>query len=199
MSSRRRRTAEESRAHILDVAASRLREFGLEGLNITGVSGEAGISHATLIHHFGSSAGMREALANKMTSDLIQDLVGAIDARVPASQLTRNVFSKLAEGGHAKLVAWRAVEASDAGADDAPERGQHREETQALFQNLLARLEDPLSVSNSTEVRQVIFLVAIAGIGYGLAGNVMASLLNLSEEDLTAFPDWLTEHLQVKR
>ncbi len=67
MSIRRRRTAEESKTIILEVAAKRLREHGLEGLNITGVAEEAGISHATLIHHFGSSGGMRDALADKMT------------------------------------------------------------------------------------------------------------------------------------
>ena len=80
MTGRRRRTADESRANILDVAAKRLHEYGLEGLNITGVAEEAGISHATLIHHFGSSGGMRDALADKMTADLIQDLMAAFDA-----------------------------------------------------------------------------------------------------------------------
>lgn len=198
MSQRRRRTAEESRAHILDVAASRLREFGLEGLNITGVSEEAGISHATLIHHFGSSAGMREALVNKMTSDLIQDLVEAIDARVPASQLTRNVFNKLAEGGHAKLVAWRAVEASDTSAHDMNEQGRDPAETQALFRNLLTHVQDPLNANSGEEARRNIYLVAIAGIGYGLAGKALARLLDMPEEDLAAFPDWLTEHMTGK-
>ena len=65
------------------MAARRLREHGLEGLNITGVAEEAGISHATLLHHFGSSGGMRDALAEKMTYDLIRDLLAAMDAKVP--------------------------------------------------------------------------------------------------------------------
>ena len=81
MNVRRRRTAEESRSLILEVAARRLREYGLDGLNITGVAEEAGISHATLIHHFGSSGGMREALVDKMTLDLMSDLLSRTGLR----------------------------------------------------------------------------------------------------------------------
>ena len=60
---RKRRTAAEAREQVLQVAASRLQRYGLEGLNIVGVAEEVGISHATLIHHFGSSEGMRQALS----------------------------------------------------------------------------------------------------------------------------------------
>lgn len=191
MTVRRRRTAEESRSNILEVAAKRLREQGLEGLNITGVAEEAGISHATLIHHFGSSGGMRDALADKMTMDLLQDMVDALAANVPTSQLTRNVFSTLAVGGHAKLIAWRAVENSD------PERDVSA--TQALFEKLLETTQRNFDVGNRAEVQNVIFLVAIAAIGYGLAGDVLSNVLGMSEEEVETFPEWLTEHLRMIR
>ncbi len=200
MTGRRRRTAEESRANILDVAAKRLHDHGLEGLNITGVAEEAGISHATLIHHFGSSGGMRDALADKMTADLIQDLMAAFDAHVPTSQLTRNVFSNLAEGGHAKLVAWRSLESGDEATDDSNSQGtRDLSDTQALFQKLLARAQSALEVKDSAEVRKVVFLVAIAAIGYGIAGPVLAQVLGIEEDELNHFPEWLTEHLRFNK
>lgn len=204
MTGRRRRTADESRANILDVAAKRLHEYGLEGLNITGVAEEAGISHATLIHHFGSSGGMRDALADKMTADLIQDLMAAFDAHVPTSQLTRNVFSNLAEAGHAKLVAWRSLEsgnerrAQQADASNTPST-RDLAETQALFQKLLLRAQSALAVKDSGEVRRVVFLVAIAAVGYGIAGPVLAQVLGIGDEEIGQFPEWLTQHLRFNK
>ena len=205
LAGRRRRTAEESRSLILQVAASRLREQGLDGLNITGVAEDAGISHATLIHHFGSSVGMREALAAKMTLDLVEDLMNAFDDHIPTTELTRNVFTALAEGGHAKLVAWRAVEgrrsqSGKAQTDQVPERTGGDEEAfdeiRTLFGQLLQTTQSALGVDDRAEVQKAIYLVAIAAIGYGVAGEVLANVLGMSQEDLGQFPEWLTEHIQ---
>ena len=187
VSVRRRRTADESRAHILEVAAKRLREHGLEGLNITGVSDEAGISHATLIHHFGSSGGMRDALADKMTLSLISDLVEALGAHVAPGQLIQNVFDALAAGGHAKLLAWRAVEGSGSRHDAGP--------VVELFAKLLATTRESLGVESDVQARQIIYLVAIAALGHGLAGNVLADLLGMDGEEMAAFPDWMNAKL----
>ena len=188
MAVRKRRTAEESKSLVLQVAARRLREAGLEGLNITGVAEEAGISHATLLHHFGSSSGMRDALADKMTEDLVEDLVAAFDARVPTVELTRNVFAALAEGGHAKLLAWRAVEGDGDGEADLSAVTE-------LFARLMKTTQDALGLEDPKEVQKLIYLVAIAGIGYGLAGNVLAAALGMSDGDIDAFPEWMMEHI----
>ena len=187
MSIRRRRTAEESKTIILEVAAKRLREHGLEGLNITGVAEEAGISHATLIHHFGSSGGMRDALADKMTLALIRDLVEALDAHVPPSELIQNVFDALASGGHAKLLAWRAVEGTGEPHDTS--------EVAELFKRLLRATHDVLDVETDGQARQIIYLVAIAAIGHGLAGEVLAQLLGMPGEELEHFPSWMNAKL----
>lgn len=187
MAVRRRRSAEESRSIILEVAARRLREHGLEGLNITGVAEEAGLSHATLIHHFGSSGGMRDALADKMTLALIRDLVAALDAHVSPDKLIKNVFDALAAGGHAKLIAWRAVE----------ESGEHSEvgAVTELFGRLLQTARQVMDVDTDAEIRQMIYLVAIAAIGHGLAGGVLASLLGMPEEEIAEFPNWMNSRL----
>ena len=161
MAGKRRRTTEESRLIVLETAARRLREHGLEGLNITGVAEEAGISHATLLHHFGSSADMRDALAEKMTRELIEDLVKAMDARVSPAELASNVFSALAEGGHAKLLAWRAVEGTQGEGNLA--------EVRALFDQLLNTTQKVLDVGTREDLQRVILVVATAAIGYGIA------------------------------
>jgi len=44
-------------------AKARLRDHGLDGLNVVDVAADCGRSHATVIHHFGNTAGMRRAAA----------------------------------------------------------------------------------------------------------------------------------------
>jgi len=68
---RKRRTAEEAKTLILETAAERLRDQGVDGLTVKGVAEQAGMSHATLIHHFGSSEDMRRELEVHMTSKLL--------------------------------------------------------------------------------------------------------------------------------
>jgi AcrR family transcriptional regulator len=187
VTTRRRRTAEESRALILETAAQRLHDHGLEGLNITGVAEDAGLSHATLIHHFGSSGEMRAALVEKMTQDLVTDLMAAFDAKTPAPDITHNVFRALTEGGHAKLLAWRAVE------DESRPRDMER--TKQLFAALLARTQAALGIDTEQNMQRIILLVATAAIGFGLAGGVLADLVGMSEEDVEDFPRWVTAHI----
>ena len=189
MSVRRRRTAEESRSLILEVAARRLREYGLEGLNITGVAEEAGIPHATLIHHFGSSGGMRDALVDKMTLDLMEDLVSALGEKVPPRELIGNVFDALAAGGHAKLIAWRAVDGeTDPGNYDL-------DAVTEMFDRLVATSSEVLNPDTQETLRRHIYLVAIAAIGHGLAGGTLARALGMSAQEVETFPEWLNERL----
>ena len=187
MAGKRRRTAEEAKAIILDIAAQRLGEFGLEGLNITGVAEAAGMSHATLIHHFGSSGQMREALARKMTLDLIGDLVRAIDARASKEDLARSVFSALADGGHATLLAWRSVEGS--------KDPQDISEVQEVFGKLLQSTHKVLDVESQDDLQRNILLIATAAIGYGIAGPVLSDVLGMSETAVDEFPAWVAQHL----
>lgn len=187
MPTRKRRTAEQSRTLILEVAARRLREHGLEGLNITGVAEEAGISHATLLHHFGSSGEMRGALAQKMTLDLLADLKRAFDSRVPVDELTSNVFDALAEGGHARLIAWRAVE--------EPAADERAGDMSQAFETLIGSVQRNLEMQTETEVKRVVMLVAVAALGYGLAGDVLAQILDMNEDELEGFPTWVSQRL----
>ena len=51
---RTRRTADEARRLILDAAERQLAEVGPAGLRLQEVAKEVGVSHPTVLHHFGS-------------------------------------------------------------------------------------------------------------------------------------------------
>ena len=132
---------------------------------------------------------MRDALADKMILSLVRDIVDALGARVPPSELTHNLFDTLANGGHAKLLAWRAVENSKGFSDPQP--------VAELFNRLLEKTKEIVDVDTDADARQMIYLVACAAIGHGLAGNVLSGLLGMPEDEVDGFPKWMSSKLEA--
>ena len=90
-SKRVRRSPEAARQLILSTAADRLANMGLTGLNISGVAEAAGMSHATVIHHFGSTTAMRQALLSYMTTALLTDVREALAGKFTRSGAGRTI------------------------------------------------------------------------------------------------------------
>ena len=130
---------------------------------------------------------MREALAEKMTLELINDLVQAMHAKASPAELAGSVFSALAEGGHAMLLAWRAVEGAARPDDPEPVR--------QLFDRLLETTQQVLDVERREDLQRIILLVATAAIGYGIAGGVLTDMLGMSEETVQGFPGWVAQNI----
>lgn len=185
---RLRRTPDEAKALIMDVAAERLRRLGLDGLNISGVAEAAGISHATVIHHFGSTGAMREALLRKMTADLLSDVMEALQYQQSPDKVLGRLFGTLSRDGHGKLLAWLALDSQLAGFDATTSTGD-------LFKNIIESIAS--EGGNRTDAKYQVYLVAIAALGLGICGEVLAKLVGLSEKEAGQFPSWLAEHLQT--
>ncbi|HET9628547.1 MAG TPA: TetR family transcriptional regulator, partial [Novosphingobium sp.] len=62
-SSRRRLPQEQSRALALDAARALLLEAGPQAVTLKSVAARIDRTHANLLHHFGSAAGLQRALA----------------------------------------------------------------------------------------------------------------------------------------
>ena len=180
---RKRRTAAEAREQVLQVAASRLQRYGLEGLNIVGVAEEVGISHATLIHHFGSSEGMRQALVERMTALLVQDAVETLSGNESLDGLFEKLFSVFSTGGHAKLLAWLAIEHGN--------REPPSEAMRGLFDALVLACTEQLPGQDMELARHIITLVISAAIGLGVAGDQLAELVGTDAAGGGGFPRWL--------
>jgi AcrR family transcriptional regulator len=187
---RKRRAPEEARREILTAAEQRLREHGLAGLNVVDVAADCGMSHATVLHHFGSTAGMRRALVGRMTDRLLEDIIAALHRDPPLAppEVLENLFDTLSRGGHAKLLAWLTV-GDDALSGGVEPAGQSRDLLARLVPELAQRL--PGERSPERLARHIIFLVACTGIGYGVAGDRLPRLLGMDEAEARAFPDWL--------
>jgi AcrR family transcriptional regulator len=109
---RRRRSAEEARSAILDAAEKRLVASGPAGIRLQEVAGDVGVSHPTVLHHFGNREALVEAVVARALESLKLDLLGAMRA-LEAPPLVRplldQVFDTLVQRGHARALLWLAL------------------------------------------------------------------------------------------
>ena len=186
-SPRKRRTAGEAKQLLLETAARRLKEQGVDGLTVKGVAADAGMSHATLIHHFGSSDGMRRELEVYMTSRLLADIIAALQQDVPAESLCRDLFEALSADGHVRLLAWLAVDDSLSQLEPPG--------VQDMFGNLIDSVATRLLGGDVTMARNVVLLIACTAIGHGMVREKLPDLIGMSGEERADFPQWLVKRI----
>jgi len=111
---RTRLTAEQARDTILDVTEKHLLEVGPQGLRLQDIAKSAGISHPTVLHHFGSREDLVDAVAKRAVKKLQLELIGAFTDLDPDSSRARPLAMRILERidqvlrvhGHARLLAW---------------------------------------------------------------------------------------------
>src|SRR5262249_22384335 len=102
-----RRTAADAREAILEVAEQRLRESGPDALRLQDVAAAAGMSHPTVLHHFGSREGLVRAVVDRAGISLQEDLVRALGPGAPdGAAMLERVAEMFVERGHARAIAW---------------------------------------------------------------------------------------------
>ncbi|MDD9934665.1 MAG: helix-turn-helix domain containing protein [Myxococcales bacterium] len=104
--SRRRLTAEEARARILEAAERRLAEVGPEGLRLTELAAELGVSHPAILHHFGSREGLVVAVVARAVGKLGEQLQEEIARRPQRLEILDMIAEFFGERGNARLIAW---------------------------------------------------------------------------------------------
>lgn len=115
---RRRLSADEARARIMQAAERKLAEVGPEGLRLTELAAELGISHPAILHHFGSREELVAAVVTSATGRLNQRLSQAIASRAHGRAAILDMVADFyAAEGHARLIAWLVLSgrALDAG------------------------------------------------------------------------------------
>src|SRR3712207_1912549 len=78
---RKRVSPEESRAAALAAARALLMKDGAAAVTLQAVAKQVGRTHANLLHHFGSAAGLQRALAEDIARTVSASIEGAIEQR----------------------------------------------------------------------------------------------------------------------
>lgn len=109
---RRRRSADEARTAILDAAEARLREVGPGGIRLQEVAAAVGVSHPTVLHHFGSREGLIDAVVARtlesIQAGLFEEVVAAPGTEGVQALIDR-VAAQMNHQGRARTLMWLAL------------------------------------------------------------------------------------------
>lgn len=197
-----RRSPAEARALILKAAQTRLKAVGPEGLQVKEIAAIAGVTHSTILHHFGSAEDLRVALAENMVEKLLDDILRVMDAGETVfpedhSVLFR-VFEVLTDDGNARLLAWTMLRGADLRAGEDTLMALFDKIHAGVVQAIRAAAGD-MVVKDAVAERQarfIIYLVATTAVGDGIAGPYLARLIGLEETEATKdFRDWFAARL----
>lgn len=103
---RRRLSADEARERILEAAERQLAEVGPEGLRLTDLAAELGVSHPAILHHFGSREGLVAAVVRRAVGSLNAQLVEAIADNPGRAEILDMIAEFFSKQGTARTIAW---------------------------------------------------------------------------------------------
>lgn len=112
---RRRLDAAAARQLILDAAEKRMIVVGPSGIRLQEVAADAGVSHPTVLHHFGSRELLVKAVITRSIEQINASMVEALqqaDANgdALAETMLEHVRAALERTGHARVLVWLALE-----------------------------------------------------------------------------------------
>ena len=107
---RKRLSPEESRTQALEAARALLIEAGPQAVTLKAVAGRVGRTHANLLHHFGSAAGLQKALAAHLADGIVGTIAAAVQRSRTGESNPREVvdltFDAFGKHGAGALVSW---------------------------------------------------------------------------------------------
>jgi AcrR family transcriptional regulator len=172
---RRRRSPEEARREALIEARALLLLGGPDAVTLSAVAGRIGVTHANLIHHFGSAAGLQSALMESMVRDLadaIQDAVVRLrtDEGAPL-EVVNAVFEAFGSGGAGRLAAWIAMSGDLS----------HLEPVRIAVQDLVQAIETKIGSAERLPRKAIgsaVLFIALTAFGEALIGEPLRDMLD---------------------
>lgn len=176
---RRKRLGDEAREEGLIAARRLLLDGGPAAVTLANVGREIGMSHANVLHHFGSAAGLQSALMGSMIRDLtaaLDDAVAALssDSAAPRALVNR-VFDAFDQGGAGQLAAWIAM-SRDFG---------HLEPIREAVRSLVVAFRDKFVDEDAdARVRAAVLLIAVCAFGDAVIGPQLRDMLGQGDDEL---------------
>ncbi|RHW18007.1 TetR family transcriptional regulator [Sphingomonas gilva] len=172
---RKRLSPEESRLAALEAARALLIEAGPQAVTLKAVAARIGRTHANLLHHFGSAAGLQKALA-EMLGDTITAKIGAAVLRQRASddpdprEVVDMTFDAFDKEGAGALASWMILSGNLDALDPILEATH--------------RLVDELGEDghSDTTIHEETLQLVLMALGDALLGGPMAKALGLERD-----------------
>ena len=178
MATRRRLSPEESRAGALEAARNLLIEAGPQAVTLKAVGARVGRTHANLLHHFGSAAGLQHALGAYLAQDVCDRIAATIRAgRVGAASprmIVDQAFDAFDGEGGGALVSWLLA----TGHEDALE--PFAKAIHEMIENVHAEGEGADHSADRVALESTLTVVLLA-LGQSLIGHPLSSALKLPD------------------
>jgi AcrR family transcriptional regulator len=173
ISPRRRLSPDESRAAAIAAARDLLLEAGPQAVTLKAVADRIGRTHANVLHHFGSAAGLQAELARSIgesvTAGIGEAVIRARHGEADPREVVDKTFDAFGREGAGALAAWLLL----MGDKDALKP----------VLDAIHDLVDELGQGDSYRpVHETTLWLVIAALGDSLLGGLMAHALGLPRD-----------------
>ena len=170
---RKRLVPAESRSAALEAARALLQEQGPQAVTLKAVAAAMGRTHANLLHHFGSAAGLQSALAGsiaeRVTARIAETVERARRHETDAREIVDRTFDAFDKEGAGALAAWMILSGN-------------RNALDPILRSIRS-LVDQLKVEHEEhEVPESTLSLVLAALGDSLLGAPIAEALGLPRE-----------------
>ena len=170
---RKRLSPEQSRSAALSAARALLIEEGAAAVTLQAVAKRVGRTHANLLHHFGSAAGLQKALAEDIARTVAASIEEAIEQRRQGHGTERDVvnamFDAFRREGAGELIGWIALT-------------RQREALEPVVQTIERIIRVMKVLGDERPVDKMTVGLTLLAIGDSLAGDEVARACDLPRE-----------------
>ena len=171
--SRKRLNSEESRSAALEAARALLLEQGPQAVTLKAVAAKVGRTHANLLHHFGSAAGLQAELALSIADRVTGSIAEAVERARAGERDVREVvdgtFDAFDREGAGALAAWMILSGNRDALDP--------------ILNSIRGLVSQLQVGHEEHhVPESTLWLVLAALGDSLLGQPITSALGLERD-----------------
>ncbi len=167
---RERLSPEESRAAALEAARRLLIESGPQAVTLKAVAAAIGKSHANLLHHFGSAAGLQGALAQYLSEKVVAGIAEAVRRsrarEADPIEIVDRTFDAFDKEGAGALAAWMILSGN-------------RDALNPILEAIHALVDQLGEGHEDRPVHELTLSLVLAAMGDALLGAEMASALGL--------------------
>lgn len=178
LSERKRLSPGESRDAALEAARAILIEAGPQAVTLKAVAARIGRTHANLLHHFGSAAGLQRALARSLAENvcakiasLIQQAHASEEARTEDKQrqVVDLAFDAFDKSGAGALASWMILSGNEDALDPILD----------TIHQLVDQIAQAEGEENSVTLREDTLSLVLMAMGDALLGEPLAKSLGL--------------------
>jgi AcrR family transcriptional regulator len=170
---RKRVSPQESRSAAVKAARELLIDEGAAAVTLQAVARKVGRTHANLLHHFGSAAGLQRALAEDIARTVSTAIEGAIEQRRAGAATERDVIDAMFEAfrreGAGELIGWIALT-------------RQREALEPVIATIERIIRIMRAAGDTRPVDRMTLGLTLLAIGDSLAGEEVARATGLPRE-----------------